>query len=144
MIEDWKDDLTKVLRGIQGIEEVRAYDELPGAIVVSPTLIWLPMRGTQSYGKSAPGIAFHRVQLSLFVTAQLLPEGAGRVVPFIGRVRNRLALNLQLGGSVTQMIPVPDGDWYEGPATLSYGQRVFTGVNFYIEVKEVEQVKVER
>lgn len=141
-IENWKDELTRVLSEISGIEEVRAYDDLPGQIVVSPTLIWFPMSGSQSYGMGSPAKAFHRVKLSLFFTVALLPEGVGQAVPFIGAVRNELAQHIQLGGTVTQMIPDPDGNFYEGPATLMYGDRAYTGVNFYIQVKEVERLAV--
>ena len=141
-IENWKEELTGVLSGISGIEEVRAYDDLPGQIVVSPTLIWFPVSGPQSYGMGSPAIAFHRVQLSLFISVALLPEGVGRAVPFIAKVRNELAQHIQLGGTVTQMIPDPNGNYYEGPATMMYGDRTYTGVNFYIEVKEVERIAV--
>ena len=104
-VEDWGKHLTAALSSIDGIVEVRAYDELPGQIVASPTLIWFPLSGTQSYGMGSPAVAFHRVQLSLFVSVGLLPEGVGIAVPFIGKVRNTLAGQVQLGGAVTQIIP---------------------------------------
>lgn len=141
-IENWKDELTGVLSEISGITEVRAYDDLPGQIVASPTLIWFPVSGTQTYGMGSPAIAFHRVQLSLFISVALLPEGVGQAVPLIAAVRNKLAQHIQLGGTVTQMIAEPDGNFYEGPATMMYGDRTYTGVNFYLEVKEVERIEV--
>lgn len=141
-IENWKDELTKVLSEISGIEEVRAYDDLPGQILVSPTLIWYPASGTQSYGMGSPAVAFHRVKLSLLISVALLPEGAGRAVPLIAVVRNKLAQNIQLGGTVTQMVPAPDGNFYEGPATMMYGEKIYTGVSFYLEIKEVENLVV--
>lgn len=141
-IENWKDELTKVLSEISGIEEVRAYDDLPGQIMASPTLIWFPENGRQSYGMGSPAVAFHRVKLSLLISVALLPEGAGRAVPLIAAVRNKLAQHIQLGGTVTQLIPNPDGLFYEGPAAIMYGDRTYTGVNFYLEVKEVERITV--
>ena len=141
-IENWKDELTKVLSEISGIEEVRAYDDLPGQIVVSPTMVWFPLNGRQSYGMGSPAVAFHNVQLSLFVSVALLPEGVGQAVPLIASVRNKLAQHIQLAGTVTQLVPNPDGLFYEGPATMMYGDRTYTGVNFYLEVKEVERIAV--
>ncbi len=141
-IENWKDELTEVLSEISGIEEVRAYDDLPGQIVVSPTLVWFPVSGRQSYGMGSPAVAYHTVQLSLMVSVALLPEGVGRTVPLISAVRNKLAQHITLGGSVAQMVPNPDGLFYEGPATILYGDRTYTGVNFYLEVKEVERIEV--
>lgn len=143
-VEDWGKHLTAALSSIDGIVEVRAYDELPGQIVASPTLIWFPLSGTQSYGMGSPAVAFHRVQLSLFVSVGLLPEGVGIAVPFIEKVRGTLAGQVQLGGAVTQIMPPTDGNFYEGPMTMLYGDRTYTGINFYYVVKEVEQVTVAR
>jgi hypothetical protein len=110
--------------------------------MVSPTLIWFPVSGTQTYGMSSPAVAFHRVQLSLILTGVLLPEGAGQAVPLIEAVRNKLAQHIQLEGTVTHILPDPNGNFYEGPATLMYGDRMFVGVNFYCVVKEVENLVV--
>jgi hypothetical protein len=143
-IENWKDALTKVLKTIDGIADVRAYDDLPGQIVASPTLLWFPESGTQNYGMGSPAVAYHRVRLSLLVSVTLLPEGVGTAVPLIAAVRNVLAQNLQLGGAVTQIIPPTEGNFYEGPAAMEYGDRMFTGINLYYVVKEVEQIAVAR
>ena len=135
-VEDWGKHLTAALSSIDGIVEVRAYDELPGQIVASPTLIWFPLSGTQSYGMGSPAVAFHRVRLSLFVSVGLLPEGVGIAVPFIEKVRNTLAGPGQLGGAVTQIMPPAEGDFFEGPLTGVYGGRTFAGINFFFVVRE--------
>jgi hypothetical protein len=142
-IGDWKTALTTVLSEISGIEQVHAYDDLPAKIIVSPTLIWLPVSGSQLYGLSSPAVAIHRVQVTLYLSVALLPEGVGSAVPFIELVRDELAANIQLDGTVTYILPPVDAPFYEGPAVLNYnGAQALTGINFYFDVKEVENITV--
>jgi len=142
MIGDWAAELTTVLEDVAGVEQVHQYDDLPSQIVASPTLIWMPIGGRQSYGLSAPAVAIHRVQITLYIKAALLPEGVGLAVPFIAKVRDALAANIQLSGTVSYILPSPEDDFYQGPAYLAYGEKVHTGINFFVNVKEVENLTV--
>ena len=138
MIEIWGPKLTSVLGDIEGIKEVRQYDELPGRLVASPTIIWLPTMAPElSYGLSAPTVLITQVQITLYVNATLLPNGVGLVVPLIGKVMRALAVAMTLDGTVSYILPRADGAAWEGPASLTYGQDVYTGVNFFYNVKEV-------
>lgn len=141
-IEDWAGELTDVLEGVEGVEQVHQYDDLPSQIVASPSMIWMPTGGTQVYGMSAPAVALHQVQITLYIAAPLLPEGVGLAVPFIAKVRDALAANIQLSDSVNYVLPPPEDAFYQGPAALTYGEKIHTGINFFVVVKEVETVTV--
>lgn len=144
MIETWMDALVAVVDGISGIEQVHAYDDIPGAILAFPTAIVMPVSGTQIYSQSGPAVAIHQVTITMYFAAGLLPEAMGKAVPFIGKLRTELAKNTRLGGLVAYCTPVPpeNGPWYEGPGGLQYGDKQLTGLVFHLVVKEVETVVV--
>ncbi len=141
-VEDWAANLTSVLEGVDGVEQVHQYDDLPSQIVASPSIIWMPTGGSQSYGLSAPAVALHQVQITLYIKAPLLPEGVGLAVPFIKKIRDVLAANIKLGGTVAYLLPPPEEPFYQGPASLTYGEKIHTGINFFMVVKEVETVSI--
>jgi hypothetical protein len=143
-IEDWMPSLAEVMEGVDGIERVCTYEDLPGSLLELPCLVIMPKRGSQSYGASAPGVSVHDVQLTLYTASQVIPEALGTAVPFIKKVRDQLAGNVKLLGSVAYCLPPPEPDWfYEGPGAVKYGEKDHVAVIFHVRVKEVEVVLVE-
>ena len=137
MIDVWGPKLTKVLKDVNGLEKSYQYDDLPGAITVSPSTIWLPKMGpTLTYGFSSPTIMITQVQITLYLNASLLPTGVSKAVLLIDPILRVLAANMTLDGTVNYIMPRKDGPVWEGPAGLGYGTDVLTGVNFYYDVKE--------
>ena len=136
MIESWASTLTSVLQLVEGVGQVCQYDRLPPKILVDRTVVWLPNDGPSLvYGLSSPAVAIIQVQITIYLTAALLPQGVGKAVPFIDRIPRALAANMTLGGTVNYILPRAEIPW-EGPAALSYGEQVLTGINFYYQVKK--------
>lgn len=143
MIEDWMPELASKLGEIEGIRQVHAWDALPGALLLFPSLVILPVEGTQTYGAGSPGIGVHYLRATLYTSPQVLPEAYSTAIPFIGRMTRKLAANLKLsgfswdGGRVEHVLPFGrDGVWYRGPGAVSYGEAQHIGIVFSIEVKE--------
>ena len=139
MIETWAPELTSILAGVTGVKQVHPYDKLPGKIGVNGSIIWLPVSGpVLTYGLSAPNIQITQVQITLYMTVQLLPQGVGKAIPFIDRIPRALAANMTLNGKANYILPRTDGPAWEGPAYLAYnGDQTLTGINFWYNVKEM-------
>lgn len=142
-IDDWMPTLKNNMAAIAGITggagQVHKYDELPGSIVVFPTMIILPIGGDQEYSLGGPDIAHHVVQLTLYVANQILPEAYAVAVPFIELVRNALAADIQLGGNCEHCLPVSSpAPFYEGPGAIEYAGQTYLGIIFRVTVKENE------
>ena len=133
-IEDWMPTLKANMEGVTGIVRVYDYSDLPGDIIVFPSLIILPTSGEQQVGVN---IAYHHLQLTLYVAPGILPQAFGKAVPFIKLIRDKLLANITLGGLVDQCLPAPyPGRWYSGPGALKYGDTDKLGIIFYVDVKE--------
>lgn len=144
MIEDWMATLADKLSQVEGIQAVYTYEDMPGALIEFPALVILPKRGSQSYGASAPGVALHDVQMTLYVAGQFLPEAQGAAVPFIARIRRQLAKNVTMAGTMAYILPPEEPNpFYEGPGGIRYGDATLTGIIFNVRVKEVETIVVE-
>lgn len=143
MIEDWMPQLASTLGQISGIKQVHIWNDLPGVLLMFPSLIILPVEGTQTYGAGAPGIGMHYLRATLYTAPQVLPEAYGTAIPFIGHMTRKLAANLKLGGlswnggRIEHVLPFGrDGNWYRGPGAVAYGDNQHIGIVFSIEVKE--------
>jgi hypothetical protein len=117
-IDHWMPTLRTNLATVTGISQAHTYLDLPGSIQTFPTLLIVPVSGTQTGGVSAPGIALHNVQVTLYVANQIIPEALGAAVPFI------------------------DGLFYEGPGAIVYGDKTLCGIVFHLTVKETEALTV--
>lgn len=138
-IDDWAPTLKANMAAVAGLEQVHLYDELPGSIMVFPTMLIMPTGGDQEYSKGGPAIAHHVVQLTLYVANQILPEGYAVAVPFIELVRNALAADIQLGANCEHCLPVSaPAPFYEGPGSIEYGNKTHLGIIFRVTVKENE------
>jgi hypothetical protein len=144
-IENWMPALKNKMAAIPGIKQVHQYDEIPGTLLTFPCLIIMPTRGSQSYSASGPAVAIHQVQMTLYVAGQILPEGYAVAVPFIQKIRDALAANVTLDGTVSYIAPpAPPESFYEGPGAIgfNYGDKNHLGVIFRVVVKETETVNV--
>lgn len=141
-IATWMPTLTANMRAISGIQQAHDYSNLPGAISVFPTAIIMPVSGTQSGGSSAPGIALHQVQITVYTSNVILPEANGAAVPFIKKVRDKIYSDVKLNGNAALCLPASEGSFYEGPGAIAYGDKTLTGIVFHVTVKEVETLTV--
>jgi hypothetical protein len=141
-IENWMGALKNLMLSVDGIATVRSYDDLPGSLAGFPVMIIMPVSGSQAY---APGIGIHRVELTVFITSQVLPEAYGRAVPLIKKVRDKLASDITLGGLVQYVAPPePPGNFYEGPGATGYlySDTQYVGIKFFVNVKDLETINV--
>ena len=138
-INDWMPTLVANMEAVAGIEQAHQYDDLPATIQVFPSMLILPIGGDQEYSVGGPNVAYHVVNMTLYVTSQVLPEAYGKAVPFIELVRNALAADIQLGGNCTHCLPVTaPAPFYEGPGSIDYGDKQHLGIIFHIIIKENE------
>lgn len=147
-IEDWMPALADTFGQITGMEQVHTFENLPAVLTVFPCTVIVPVRGWMNYSAGGPNLGLHRVQATVYVAAQVLPEAYSEAVPFIGRVTRKLAATMTLGGRVVHALPDPDGPFYQGPGGIDYGTdaqgapRKHLGIIFLLEVKERETYTV--
>lgn len=155
-ISDWMPTLIAKLGQIEGLaaagpqpHRVRGYADLPAGLAELPTMIVLPLRGEHVYSAGGPAVWVHQLQATLYLSSAVLPEAFARAIPFIARVRDKMAANLTLGGlswgtgSVAHWLPQTDAMFYEGPGRVTYAgadgnEREYLSLIFRMEVKEVE------
>ena len=141
-IETWMPTLTENMGLVAGIEQAHDYSSLPGSLQVFPCIVVLPVSGTQTGGKSAPGISLHQVQITLYTGNQVLPEAMGVAVPFIELIRDAIYADVTLSGNCAHCLPRADGTFYEGPGAIRYAGQELCGIAFYVTIKEVESLTV--
>lgn len=140
-IPDWMPTLATYMAQIEGLAQVHTYVNLPGTLSVFPSMIILPVSGDQMVG--GPNISHHRVQATLYVASQILPEGYKTAVPFIKRTLTVLVAHIKLGGVVDHCYPAPPPEnWYSGPGEISYGDKKHLGIIFRLDVKEHETLTI--
>jgi hypothetical protein len=137
-LDDWMPTLKSKLAEITEIRQVHTYLEMPAALAAFPSLILLPVEGRYEYSVGGPQIAHHEVQLTLYTAGQLLPQAFGQAVPLIELVRNKLAANMSLDGTVVTILPSDAAPHYDGPGGVRYGDHVHVGIIFRYHVKERE------
>lgn len=135
-IEDWMPTLKAKIAEISGIVQVHDYTDLPGSLQAFPTAIILTESGEILYSGPGPKIEYHDIQITIYTAGQILPEGLSQAVPFITRVRDKLAGNVQLNGKVNYIDTRPEEKWYEGPGQVDYAGKNHTGIIFRYRVKE--------
>jgi hypothetical protein len=138
-IDDWMPVLRDNIASVDGIKQAHKYDELPGTLSVFPSAIILPIYGDAEYSVGGPIKSYHYVQITVFVANQILPQANSIAVPFIEKVRNKLAGDITLNNTVDHCLPVGLGEhFYEGPGSVTYGDKVHMGIIFRVVVKEDE------
>lgn len=141
--QDWMPTLETKIGEIAGLDggaraAVQSSNDdagIPGALGELPMAIIVPTGGNVDY--SAGGLAheYTQVQITLYFEPGLLPEAINTAVPFIALVRNKLAANMGLDGTVISILPDPE-IWYEGPGGVTYAGKEYTGIIFRYIVKE--------
>ena len=138
-IDDWMPTLSANMEAIAGIVQSHKYDELPGTLHVFPSMLIVPVGGDQEYSLGGPNVAYHVVQMTLYVANTVAPEAYATAVPFIELVRNALAADMQLGATCAHCLPVTaPAPFYEGPGSIEYGDKQHLGIIFRVIVKENE------
>jgi hypothetical protein len=133
-----------IAKEIPGAGEVFSYNEWPGALLSFPSTLIGTLGGSQDYSVGGPLIAFHNVTLWVYFTQGLsLSEAQAMAWPFVERVRNRFAANMQLNSKVDSFHP-PEHPalFYDGPGILEYAGRQFAGLIFNFLLKETETFTV--
>ncbi len=137
-IPDWMPTVVARLGEITGVVSSRGPDNLPGKISETPIFLTTVTGGSQEVGGSFQGV--HRVQSTLYVANQVLPEAQNRAIPFIDLTLLKVAANMQLGGIVDHWLPLTpaQGFFYEGPGGVEYGAKAdrLLGIIFRWTVKE--------
>jgi len=118
------------------------YNNVPGSIMEFPKLVVLPESGSGFYGQGSGAVDVHIVRAVLFLASSILPEAFAVGVPLIARVRDKIAANLTLGGLVDHCLMATQGNWYEGPDWIKWGDKDLIGIVFRLEVKERSDVNV--
>ncbi len=134
----WMGVLKTKLAEISGIKEVRKYDELPGALLVFPIALITLKAGSYSYGTGGPELAGYEIQITIYTSAQILPEAHNVAAGFIEPVRNKLAANMKLDGTVAAIKPTSEGPTFQGPGQITYADKPHVGVTFHYVVLEDE------
>ncbi len=138
MIDDWMPTLKAKLAEITGMQAVYAYNELPASLMNMPCTVITTRSGNFRYGLGEPALGEHDIQITVYTSAQILPEAHNVATGFIELVRNKLAANMKLGATVTKILPTPDGPTYEGPGQILYADKAHVGVAFHYRVYENE------
>ena len=138
-IDDWMPTLVGNMEAVAGIEQAHGWDTVPGTLHVFPSMIILPIGGDQEYSVGGPNVAYHVVNMTLYVVNTVAPEAYSVAIPFIELVRNALAADIQLGANCQHCLPVTaPAPFYEGPGSIEYGDKQHLGIIFHIIVKENE------
>lgn len=138
MIDAWMPTLKAKLVEITTLQAVYAYNELPATLMDMPCAVITTGPGDFRYGLGEPALGEHEVQIAIYTSAQILPEAHNVAAGFIGPVRNKLAANIKLGGTVVKILPSPDAPTYEGPGQILYADKTHIGVAFHYRVYENE------
>lgn len=126
------------MKEVAGIEQVHSYEDLPGAIGATPTMIIMPLEGVFDYSAGGPNTGHHEIQATLYVSSQMLPSAYGLAVPFIELVLHKIAGNMTLDNNVEHCLPSKDAPFYDGPGGILYAKNQYLGIIFRLEVKENE------
>jgi hypothetical protein len=144
-LDDWLPTLRSKLQTIEGLAQVHDHTDSPAVLLAFPTLIIRVLEGDEDWRAGGPNIGHYRLRLTLYAAAQVLPAAQAVAVPFIARVRNKLAANMQLDGLVSHVLPAPGALFFEGPGAIDYGYTAagapaqHLGINFNVEVKTKHQ-----
>jgi hypothetical protein len=130
------------MKEVQGLTYVYGYDALPAAIGNTPTMLIIPLEGEFDYGVGGPFIAHHEIQATLYITNQIVPAAYAKAVPFIERIRDKIAGDITLDSNVVHILPSSQAPFYDGPGGITYNGKQYLGVIFRFEVKERESYTV--
>ena len=123
---------------------VYSYNEWPPALLAFPSILIGTLGGSQDYGVAAPRIAHHNVRIWIFMSKGIaLAETQKMAWPFVERVRDRFAQNLQLTGTVNHFIPPTHPAIFYEVGVITYGGQDYGGIIFNYDLKETEDFTVQ-
>lgn len=120
--------------------EIYGYDEWPPVLEMLPASLVGTAGGSQDYGLGNPAIAFHNVRIWFYFSlGTSLAEAQKMAWPFVERVRNEFANDMQLGDTADIFHPPPaPGIFYDGPGLLEYAGKQYAGIIFDYLLKDNE------
>lgn len=134
---DWIPIITKKLKEISEIEAVRDYRDTPGTIEEYPMVIVATENGTIAYSPGGPKIEHTRVNITLYLSSAIIPEGLKLAHQIKRKIRDKLAANMKLDNTVDEFGPVEEDIWFEGPGKMQdYAGKIHLGISFHYRVKE--------
>ncbi len=140
---DWMPILASKILEIDGLDGGVRYTPrqdpsepgLPKGLGEFPIALIIPGVGMELTYASQAIIADHTaVTITLYTAQGLLPEAVDIAIGFVEKVKVKLAASNTLDGTVSHIEPL--APWWEGPAGLEYASQLYTGVNFFYQVKE--------
>lgn len=142
-INDWMPTLgTKVgeIAGLDGgvrtaVQSSNNTEGLPPSLGEVPVALIVPTEGRVEYSAGGAAHEYVQVAITLYFAPGILAEAVNKAVPFIALVRNKLAGEMSLDGTVVSILPDPDV-WFEGPGGVNYAGQEYTGIVFHYWVKE--------
>lgn len=136
-IKDWMPILRERIGELDGLDGgVRDYTDIPSKFMEFPVALILPRSGEIEYSVGL-SVEFTNVMIIIVTAATVLPESFSLAVPFIARIRDKIAGNLQLDNTVENIMPIArPAVWYEGPGVIEFGGMNLTGITFFYTVKE--------
>ncbi len=123
--------------------EVYGYKEWPADLIAFPSVLIGSLGGSQDYSISGPKIAHHDIRIWTFIASGLsLKETQAMAWPFVERVRDRFAINLQLSATVNHFIPPPPPAKFYEVGIVNFAGNDHAAVIFNYDLKETEDFPV--
>jgi len=133
-IPTWMSTLRTNIEAVTAIKEARTPDEFPGRLSVFPTALINVVQGDWLYSLGGPIKGFYNVDVVVYLANQVLPEAYGRAYDsLIWDVRDKVASDIQLGGNADHVAFLEPS--FEGPGGIQYGNGVYLGIIFHLQVK---------
>lgn len=116
---------------------VYSYDEWPENLITLPAALIGMRDGDQFYGAGTQAISIHNVGIWIYFNAAFKYAGPMKWTPdIVLRIRDGLAANLQLDGTVEHCLPPdPPQRFYQGPGEMLFAGKQYVGVILNLKVK---------
>jgi hypothetical protein len=137
-IDSWMAVLEARVAEVTGLKKTFGYKSLPATFDGFPCAVILFKRGSFDYSVGGPALTTYEVQIVVFTSAQILGEAHSVAAGFIEPMRNKIAANMKLSGTVSLIGPSTEAPSFEGPGQIAYADKLHTGVsfNYRVEVNE--------
>lgn len=134
----------KAAEEISTTGEVYGYKEWPATLNAFPAVLIGSGSGTQDYSIAGPLIAHHNVRIWVFVASGVsLKEAQAMAWPFVKRVRDQFAQNLQLDGTVNHFLPPTHPAIFYEVGVVNFAGQDHSAIIFNYDLKETETFTVQ-
>jgi len=132
-----------LLSSVDGVQAAYTFDDLPPKLTALPAWVVLPKSGSQEFGGA--NIALYDIQAILYHSPANVAQAWAFLVRAVDPVRKAIGRNLTLGGIVSYCHPVPPpATFFEiGALSSIYGDQVFIGCVFNLQVKEISNLEIQ-